>query len=152
MVFRRDITYGLVALLSALFASALLSALFASALLSDPTWAQSNEGCPGPVQVARFEGQENRNTDDFNITGDTFRVRYTITELDRDPVLFDRFLIRPRENDLGVGQSILVFEPGSGSENILEGPGTFDLQIESDGFQYTVFVDDCRATDLCIKV
>ena len=74
-------------------------------------------------------------------------MRYEITEIDRDPVLFDSFGIRPiGEDGIGVGESVLVFEPGTESQNILEGPGSFTLEIESDGFEYQVIVDDCTGT------
>lgn len=105
---------------------------------------QPDEGCAAPTEVERFDGTANQVTPAFNITGNTFRLSYEITDLDDDPVDFDSFSIRPiGENGIGVGNSVLVFDEGSGSENILEGPGAFTLQIESEGFDYTVIVEDC---------
>jgi hypothetical protein len=67
--------------------------------------------------------------------------------LDEEPGL-DSFSIRPiAEDGIGVGDSVLVFEEGSGSQNILEGPGTFTLEIESEGFEYTVTVEDCSGAN-----
>jgi hypothetical protein len=107
---------------------------------------QGNEGCANPERVQTFTGTENQITPNFNITGNTFRLRWDITDLDDDPN-FDDFHIRPiGEDGIGVGQSVLVFEEGSGSENILAGPGTFHLEIESNGFRYNVTVEDCTGT------
>ncbi len=109
--------------------------------------AQEDEGCAQPEVVDTFSGTQNQITRPFNITGNTFRLRYDITEIDRDPVLFDSFSIRPiGEDGIGVGESVLVFEPGAGSQNILEGPESFTLEIESDGFDYSVTVEDCTGT------
>ena len=129
------------------------------ALLANPTSAQNggggttggntnqDEGCSNPEVVDTFSGTENQITPQFDITGNTFRLRYEITDLDEDPG-FDSFSIRPiGENGIGVGQSVLVFEEGSGSENILEGPGAFSLEIDSEGFEYTVTVEDCVGSE-----
>ncbi len=106
---------------------------------------QPDEGCAVPTEVERFDGSANQVSPAFNITGNTFRLSYEITDLDDDPG-FDSFSIRPiGENGIGVGNSVLVFDEGSGSENILEGPGAFTLQIESEGFEYTVIVEDCTS-------
>jgi hypothetical protein len=125
------------------------------ALLANPTSAQngggttsqSDEGCESLEVVDTFSGTENQITPQFDISGNTFRLRYEITDLDEDPG-FGSFSIRPiGENGIGVGQSVLVFEEGSGSENILEGPGAFSLQIDSEGFEYTVTVEDCVGSE-----
>ena len=108
---------------------------------------QGDEGCENPEQVDTFTGTENQITPNFDITGNTFRLRYEITDLDDDPG-FDSFNIRPiGEDGIGVGQSVLVFDEGSGTENILEGPGAFSLEIQSEGFEYTVTVEDCVGTN-----
>jgi hypothetical protein len=122
-------------------------ASFSVLLLAIPSEAQQgNEGCANPRQVRTFNGTQNQITPAFNITGNTFRLRYDLTDLDEDPG-FDSFSIRPiAEDGIGVGDSVLVFDPGSGSQNILEGPGSFTLEIESDGFDYEVVVDDCTGT------
>ncbi len=128
------------------------------ALLADSTSAQgggttggttnqADEGCENPQLVDTFRGTENQITSEFDVTGNTFRLPYNIMDLDEDPG-FDSFSIRPiGENGIGVGQSVLVFDEGSGTENILEGPGSFTLQIESDGFEYNVIVEDCVGTE-----
>lgn len=119
---------------------------FYTVLISGRPEAQEDEGCADPQTVDTFNGTENQRTRPFNITGTTFRLRYEITDLDEDPG-FDSFSIRPfGEDGLGVGDSVLVFDPGAGSQNILEGPETFTLEIESDGFEYSVAVDDCTGT------
>jgi hypothetical protein len=121
---------------------ALLVTLFVVALLAAPAGAQGNEGCAIPREVQKFTGTENQITPEFDITGNRFRLRWDITDLDDDPA-GDSFIIRTRENGTEVGESVVVSDEGSGSEIILEGPGTFTLEIESEGFQYTVAVEDC---------
>jgi hypothetical protein len=107
---------------------------------------QGNEGCADPRQVRTFNGTQNQITPAFDITGNTFRLRYEVTDLDDEPG-FDSLSIRPiAEDGIGVGDSVLVFDPGNGSKNILEGPGSFTLEIESEGFEYNVIVEDCTGT------
>lgn len=119
---------------------------FYAILISGRPEAQEDEGCADPQTVDTFNGTENQRTRPFNITGTTFRLRYDLTDLDEDPG-FDSFTIRPfGEDGIGVPESVLVFDPGAGSQNILEGPETFTLEIESDGFEYSVAVDDCTGT------
>jgi hypothetical protein len=108
---------------------------------------QGDEGCPNPDPIETFTGIENQITPDFNITGNTFRVSYEITDVDEDPGS-DSFLIRAiGEDGFQTGDSVLVFDEGSDSMNILEGPGAFSLEIESEGFEYTVIVEDCVGTN-----
>lgn len=120
---------------------------FSVLLFTMPSEAQQdNEGCANPRQVQTFNGTQNQITPSFNITGNTFRLRYEVTDLDEDPG-FDSLSIRPiAEDGIGVGDSVLVFDPGSGSKNILDGPGNFTLEIETEGFEYNVIVDDCTGT------
>ena len=120
---------------------------FTVMLFTVPSEAQqSNEGCANPREVRTFDGTQNQITPAFNITGNTFRLRYDVTDLDEDPG-FDSLSIRPiAEDGIGVGDSVLVFDPGSGSKNILDGPGSFTLEIESEGFEYNVIVEDCTGT------
>jgi hypothetical protein len=108
---------------------------------------QGDEGCPNPDPIETFTGIENQITPDFNITGNTFRVSYEITDVDEDPGS-DSFLIRAiGEDGFQTGDSVLVFDEGSDSMNILEGPGAFSLEIESEGLEYTVIVEDCVGTN-----
>ena len=138
---RRELSAILLAVAAILFYLMLLS--------TTPSGAQTggNEGCSNPEPVDTFSGTENQITPDFEITGNTFRLSYDITDLNEDPG-FDSFLIRAiDEEGLQVGDSVLVFDEGSDTVNILEGPGTFNLEIESDGFDYTVTVEDCVGTN-----
>jgi hypothetical protein len=126
--------------------------VFLAVLATEPS-AQTDgndtgdEGCPNPDQIDTFTGTENQITPDFNITGNTFGVSYEITDFDEEPGS-DSFLIRAiGEDGFQAGDSVLVFDEGSDSVNILEGPGDFSLEIESEGFEYTVTVEDCVGTN-----
>jgi hypothetical protein len=69
---------------------------------------QGDEGCPNPDPIETFTGIENQITPDFNITGNTFRVSYEITDVDEDSGS-DRFLIRAiGEDGFQAGDSVLV--------------------------------------------
>ncbi len=106
--------------------------MFFVLLSSAPAKAQQDdEGCANPREVQTFTGTENQITPAFNITGNTFRLRYDVTDPDGDPANFASFSIRPIGEDwIGVGQSVLTFDPGAGTENMLEGPGSFTLEIQ----------------------
>jgi hypothetical protein len=128
-----------------LVAGAMLS--FYAILTSGRAEAQEDEGCADPQTVDTFNGTQNQITRPFNITGNTFRLRYDLTDADDDPENFTSFSLRPiGEDGIGVGQSVLVFDPETASQNILEGPGSFTLEIESGGLEYSVTVEDCTGT------
>lgn len=140
---RRELGAILLGAAAIVFYLVLLSTTPSGAQTNGGTANQGGTGCSNPEEVATFEGAENQITDGFEITGNTFRLVYDITDLDSDPG-FDSFSIRPiAENGIGVGDSVLVFDEGTGSKNILDGPGTFTLEIETEGFDYTVTVEDC---------
>lgn len=107
--------------------------------------AGGNEGCADPREVETFNGTENQITPSFNITGNTFRLLYDITDLDADP-LGDIINIRPVDDGGPVGGAVTLQDPGNGSQNVLEGPGSFTLEIESNGFEYSVTVEDCTGS------
>jgi hypothetical protein len=44
-----------------------------------------------------------------------------------------------------IGEGFLTFEE-DGSENILEGPGTFSLEIRASDVRYQIVVEDCTGT------
>jgi len=125
-------------------------------LLSTPSNAQtngdtndgntSNEGCDDPDEVAFFDGTENRRTGEFEITGDTFRLTYDATVIDPDE--FAAFSIDVLDEDGRlVDFTPVVEDDDEDSINVLEGPGRFRLEIDSENFEYAIAVDDCAGTD-----
>ena len=102
-------------------------------------------GCPNPVTVEEFSGTEDRRTPEFEITGTAFRLTWDIVDIidpNGSPSLEADVLDgsgRP------IGEGFLAFE-GDGSENILEGPGTFSLEIRASDVRYEIVVEDCTGT------
>ena len=100
------------------------------------------EGCTDPRTIETFSGSEDRITDQFEVTGDTFRITYETTVSDPDAV--DESLdVTVLDEDGAVIDSFFVSESGSGSETILAGPGTFSLEIEAGDIDYEITVEDC---------
>lgn len=107
---------------------------------------QPDEGCSNPELVETFTGTENRLTPEFQITGSTFRLTFDVVEV-LDPNGFPTLEADVRD-DTGqpIGQGFLTFEE-DGSENILQGPGTFSLDIRAGDVRYEIAVEDCVGTD-----
>ena len=101
--------------------------------------------CPNPVTVEEFSGTEDRRTPEFEITGTAFRLTWDIVDIidpNGSPSLEADVL-----DDSGrpIGEGFLAFEE-DGSENILEGPGTFSLEIRASDVRYEIVVEDCTGT------
>lgn len=108
--------------------------------------SQSDEGCDNPEVVDTFSGTENQRTPQFEITGNTFRLSYDVTEIIPDE--FTSFSIDVLDEDgLRVDGTTLFFDDVSDSTNILEGPGTFSLEIDAENAEFTVTVEDCVGTE-----
>lgn len=106
----------------------------------------ADEGCDNPEEVATFDRTENQITPDFEITGDTFRLTYEATVIDPDE--FASFTADAvGEDGFPVDFIPLTFDDASDSVNVLEGPGTFNLEIESTNFEYIIIVEDCVGDD-----
>lgn len=97
-------------------------------------------------EVASFGPEtENQTTPPFEITGNTFRVSGEVDFL-TDTGL-PSLIINATEEGGGPGGLITVDEEGSFSENVLEGPGDFTLDIETiNEIEYTVRVEDCGSS------
>lgn len=135
-------------------------------LLAGPTSAQNGGGstggntngqqqdavCTNPQLVETFTGTESQITPPFNITGNTFRLSYE-AQLIRTEEFESGFLFIDTVDEEGLvvpfGNLDAFFpgEPSSDSTNVLEGPGTFTLRIESRNVEYTVTVEDCVESD-----
>ncbi|MCA1718785.1 MAG: hypothetical protein LC781_18830, partial [Actinobacteria bacterium] len=104
------------------------------------------EGCENPEVVETFTGSNSQITPSFEITGNTFRL-----SLEADLVQEGEFgfvsIDSVDEEGLVVPFGGIFVNPVEGptdeSANVLEGPGTFTLRIESENVQYTVTVEDC---------
>lgn len=102
---------------------------------------QDDQGCENPQEVETFTGTENDRTDPFEITGETFRIRYETAPVGDDPFLPSVEVDILDENGESIGE--VVFEGEDGVENILAGPGTFSLEIRAEEASYTLVVEDC---------
>lgn len=101
-----------------------------------------NEGCPNPQTVQTFQGSTSQLTPFFEITGDTFRIVYE-TEVTSNG--FPELEVDVEDREGPIGEGFLAFDGEDGVENILAGPGTFRLRLESNRVSYVVTVQDCVA-------
>ena len=90
--------------------------------------------CPRPVTT--FSGTENQVTAPFDITGDSFRLRYETAPNGPDPFLPTVDIEVLDRSGQPIGEGPLIFEGEDGSENILAGPGTFGLEIRAEEANY----------------
>jgi hypothetical protein len=92
---------------------------------------------------------ENQLTEPFDIEGNSFRVSGDLRNTDPEESL-QSLTIRPIDQDTELAaDTILIQDVGAFEETVLEGPGTFALEIEmgvSGSEEYTVQVEDCGAT------
>lgn len=108
------------------------------------------EGCENPEVVETFSGSNSQITPSFEITGNTFRL-----SLEADLVQEGEFgfisVDSVDEEGIVVPFGGIFVNPVEGSTdesaNVLEGPGTFTLRIESENVQYEVTVEDCVGTN-----
>ena len=106
-------------------------------------YSGGDEGCANPRSVRTFSGTENQRTARFNITGQTFRLRYETTPVGQDPFLPTVDISVLDKNGQPIGQGPLIFDGEDGSENILAGPGAFSLEISAEEASYNITVEDC---------
>jgi len=96
-------------------------------------------------QVASFGPEtENQITSPFEITGNTFRLSGELRA--REPGEPEPSIqIVPRDEEEGRSLPFIpISEEGPFTENVLEGPGRFSLEITAFGdTEYTVRVEDC---------
>ena len=104
---------------------------------------RGDEGCANPRPVTTFSGTENQVTAPFDITGDSFRLRYETAPNGPDPFLPTVDIEVLDRSGQPIGEGPLIFEGEDGSENILAGPGTFGLEIRAEEASYTITVEDC---------
>lgn len=128
----------------ALVALCTVGAVWALLLRSDPA-AQAQQGagdCPGAQTINTTTGSDDKQSQTFQTTGDSFRVTTSITPTSQDP------------NDAGAdadvtsqdGQIIdTVGHDGEGSESSIVSapPGSYFLDIAADNANYTFAVEDC---------
>jgi hypothetical protein len=107
---------------------------------------QGDEGCTNPQPVTTFSGTENQVTAPFDITGESFRLRYETAPNGPDPFLPSVDIEVLNQSGQPIGEGPLIFEGEDGSENILAGPGTFGLEITAEEASYDITVEDCIGT------
>lgn len=86
-------------------------------------------------------------TDSFDIEGNSFRVSGELTGTNDNDIV--QIIITPLNQEDGLAADfILVNEAGPYDDNVLEGPGTFTLEIEvgTGSQEYTLTVEDCGVT------
>jgi len=107
---------------------------------------QSDEGCSNPLVVETFSGSNSQITSPFEIAGNTFRLT-----LEAEPVRQGEhasiFIESFEETEGNVPFGNLDVNPVEGpvtqTANVLEGPGTFNLEIEANNTRYEITVEDC---------
>jgi hypothetical protein len=103
-----------------------------------------SEGCDDPSEITTFSGTDNRRTEVFAVPSDVLRVRYLTEETDPDTGFLILTVTVIRANGDFV-DSVLIFEPASGSQNVLlPGPGNYYLEIEAGDVRYELAIDACR--------
>ena len=101
------------------------------------------EGCDDPTEITTFSGTDNRRTDVFGVTSDVLRVRYFTEVTDPDSIDDNLVVTVFRANGDRV-DSVLILDPGSGSQNVLlPGPGNYYLEIEAGDVRYELAIDAC---------
>lgn len=114
------------------------------AVLGSGTTAQAQEeagDCPGAQTVNTTTGSEDKQSQPFQTTGDSFRVTVDITSASQDPNAGADADVMSED-----GQTIdNVGHDGEGSESSLVSapPGSYLLDIGVDGADYTFTVEDC---------
>ena len=96
-------------------------------------------------QVASFgPTTDNQTTPPFNITGNTFRLSGNVTFLGQG---LPGIIITPKDEQGSLAGIVTVDQEGGFGENVLEGPGTFTLEIQTiNDVEYTVNVEDCGSS------
>ena len=103
--------------------------------------------CPGAEEVASLGPATNDQRQDFDITGESFRVTYDV-EFTNEQAFRD-FTVEI-EDRFGLVESDSTSESGTRSFTVPEGAGSYDLLVEVEpngGAEYTVVIEDCTGTN-----
>ncbi len=111
------------------------------------TEVQAQEDC---TEVFSFGPEtESQITEPFDIEGNSFRVSGNLTNTDPESSV-QQLTITPQNQDTDFpADIILVQDEGPFDDTVLEGPGTFTLEVEvgvGGNEEYTLRVEDCGAT------
>lgn len=108
---------------------------------------EPSDGCANPTEVASFQGTETRRSDPFDVAGDVLRIRFTYISTDPEDDS-ENLVIRILEPPNNFVDSRIVFEPSSGTQNVLlDSPGQYFVEIEGEDVSYEVAIDDCGSVD-----
>lgn len=118
----------------------------------DDTGGNTNgaEGCEVPEVVETFTESNSQITPPFEISGNKLHLSLETDLVQEGEVGFmsiDSVDEEVRVVPLGGIFVNPVEGPSDESANVLEGPGTFTLRIESENVQYEVTVEDCVGTN-----
>lgn len=111
------------------------------------------EGCENPEVVDTFTGSNSQITPPFEITGNTFRLSYEADLIESGEFQTGSLFIDSVDEEDGLSvpfgslDAFSIDGPSNDSTNVLEGPGTFSLEIEARNVEYTVTVEDCVGSD-----
>jgi hypothetical protein len=86
---------------------------------------------------------ESLTTDPFDIEGNSFRISGEATSLTD---IFPFLQIFPKDETDRAVSLVQTTDEGPFDENVLEGPGTFTLDIQARGTEYMLTVEDCGST------
>ena len=104
--------------------------------------------CPGAETVLdNFTGSGDQQTETFDITGESFRVTFDVTNStdDDEAVLF--FNITVNEDNGDFVDTISQEGEGADSSIVNQAPGTFFLDVSAINVDYTITVEDCTGED-----
>jgi hypothetical protein len=108
---------------------------------------QAQEDCREVLSIG--PETENQITEPFDIEGNSFRVSGDLRNIDPEDSI-QSLTIRPIDQDTDLAADVILTQDvGPFEETVLEGPGTFALEIEvgvGGNVEYTVRVEDCGAT------
>jgi hypothetical protein len=105
--------------------------------------SEASEGCDDPTEITTFSGTDNRRTDAFAVPSDVLRIRYATEATDPDSI-DDNLVVTVFEANGDRVDSVLILDPGSGSQNVLlPGSGNYYLEIEAGDVSYQLAVDAC---------
>ena len=110
---------------------------------------QNGDGnCPSAETVLdEFTGSGDQQTETFDITGESFRVTFDVTNFtDEDDTVLS-FNISVIEDNGDFVDSISQEGEGVDSSIVNQAPGTFFLDVSAINVDYTITVEDCTGDD-----
>ena len=108
--------------------------------------AAADGSCTNPVELVSVGPTTDNIVVPFESTGRTFRVSYTVEFV--DPEDFNNLNINI-EGEFGLVAYENIFESGSDSYIVTEGPESYDLVVDvepANGATYTVTIEDCETS------